>query len=45
MLLHVVNHGSYHRGAVGELLFQNGLSAPRDVLSARTDQDFSTAGD
>ena len=33
MLLHVINHGSYHRGAVGELLHQCGLPAPHDVLS------------
>lgn len=33
MLLHVVNHGSYHRGAVGELLHQCGLQAPHDVLT------------
>ena len=33
MLLHVVNHGSYHRGAVGELLHQCGLPPPHDVLT------------
>jgi uncharacterized damage-inducible protein DinB len=33
MLLHVVNHGSYHRGAVGELLHQCGIAPPRDVLT------------
>ena len=33
MLLHVINHGSYHRGAVGELLHQCGLQAPHDVLT------------
>jgi uncharacterized damage-inducible protein DinB len=33
MLLHVVNHGSYHRGAVGELLHQCAITPPRDVLT------------
>lgn len=33
MLLHVINHGSYHRGAVGELLHQCGLPVLHDVLS------------
>ena len=33
MLLHVVNHGTYHRGAVGELLHQCGSAPPRDVLT------------
>jgi uncharacterized damage-inducible protein DinB len=33
MLLHVVNHGTYHRGAVGELLHQCGIAPPRDVLT------------
>lgn len=33
MLLHVVNHGTYHRGAVGELLHQCGATPPRDVLT------------
>ncbi|MBX9754303.1 MAG: DinB family protein [Pseudomonadaceae bacterium] len=33
MLLHVVNHGTYHRGAVGELLHQCNSTPPRDVLT------------
>jgi uncharacterized damage-inducible protein DinB len=33
MLLHVVNHGTYHRGGVGELLHQCGVNPPRDVLT------------
>jgi uncharacterized damage-inducible protein DinB len=33
MLLHVINHDTYHRGAVGELLHQCGLPVPHDVLS------------
>lgn len=33
MLLHVVNHGSYHRGGVGELLKQCNVTPPKDVLT------------
>ncbi len=33
MLLHVATHGNYHRGAVGRILFQIGLQAPRDTLT------------
>jgi uncharacterized damage-inducible protein DinB len=33
MLMHVALHGSYHRGAVGRLLVQAGVPAPRDLLT------------
>jgi len=33
MLLHVATHGSYHRGAVGRILAQCGVTPPRDLLS------------
>lgn len=33
MLLHVINHGSYHRGAVGRLLAQQDLTPPADTLT------------
>ncbi len=33
MLMHVITHGSYHRGAVGEILKGTGLTAPRDILT------------
>lgn len=33
MLLHVINHGSYHRGGVGELLKQCAVTPPKDVLT------------
>ena len=33
MLLHVAMHGSYHRGAVGRILVQCGLTPPRDLLT------------
>lgn len=33
MLLHVVLHGSYHRGNVGQLLKGIGVSPPRDLLT------------
>jgi nicotinamidase-related amidase/uncharacterized damage-inducible protein DinB len=33
MLLHVITHGSYHRGQVGQLLKGAGLSPPRDLLT------------
>jgi len=33
MLLHVINHGSYHRGAVGRILVEQGIAPPRDVYT------------
>ena len=33
MLLHVITHGSYHRGQVGQLLKGAGLAPPRDLLT------------
>ena len=33
MLFHVVNHGSYHRGAVGNVLVQLGVAPPKDVFT------------
>ena len=33
MLLHVVTHGNYHRGAAGRILFQAGLQPPRDTMT------------
>ena len=32
MILHVVNHGTYHRGNVGVLLQKNGIAPARDGL-------------
>lgn len=34
MLLHLVTHGGYHRGAIGRLLVQCGITSPRDTLTA-----------
>jgi uncharacterized damage-inducible protein DinB len=33
MLAHVVTHGGYHRGAVGRILSQLSIAAPRDIFS------------
>lgn len=33
MLMHVITHGSYHRGAVGKLLAQASVSPPRDLYT------------
>lgn len=33
MLLHVVTHGGYHRGGVGQLLNGAGVAAPRDLYT------------
>lgn len=33
MLNHVLLHGTYHRGAVGWLLSQSGVTPPKDVLT------------
>jgi uncharacterized damage-inducible protein DinB len=33
MLMHVALHGSYHRGAVGRILAQQGIAPPRDLLT------------
>lgn len=33
MLLHIITHGGYHRGAVGRVLVSIGMSPPRDTLT------------
>lgn len=33
MLLHVITHGGYHRGNVGEMLDSIGIGAPRDLYT------------
>jgi nicotinamidase-related amidase/uncharacterized damage-inducible protein DinB len=33
MLMHVITHGAYHRGQVGQLLKSAGLAPPRDLLT------------
>jgi uncharacterized damage-inducible protein DinB len=33
MLMHVITHGGYHRGAVGRILSQIGVAPPRDLLT------------
>lgn len=33
MLLHVISHGSYHRGSVGQILEDLGLDSPPDSLT------------
>jgi len=33
MLMHLVMHGGYHRGAVGRILAQRSLQPPRDTLT------------
>ena len=34
MLLHLVTHCGYHRGAIGRILVQCGITPPRDTLTA-----------
>ena len=33
MLMHVVTHGGYHRGAVGRILAQLSIAPPRDIFT------------
>jgi len=33
ILLHLITHGSYHRGAVGRIMAQLSLAPPRDIYS------------
>jgi uncharacterized damage-inducible protein DinB len=33
MLMHVISHGSYHRGSVGQILEDLGLDSPPDSLT------------
>jgi uncharacterized damage-inducible protein DinB len=33
MLMHVITHGTYHRGAVGRILVQQSVAAPRDLYT------------
>jgi len=32
MLLHVVNHGTYHRGLVADMMYQAGVTPPTTDL-------------
>ena len=34
MLIHVVTHGGYHRGAIGRILAQLSVAPPRDLFTA-----------
>ena len=34
MLMHVINHGSYHRGAAGRILAQLSIAPPKDTFTA-----------
>lgn len=47
MLLHVITHGGYHRGAVGRILSQQGLAPPRELFTGhlhRTEPQRRAAG-
>lgn len=33
MLIHIVTHGGYHRGAIGRILSQLSVAPPRDILT------------
>jgi uncharacterized damage-inducible protein DinB len=33
MLMHLITHGGYHRGAVGRILFQAGIQPPPETLT------------
>ncbi|MCV2360078.1 DinB family protein [Paucibacter sp. TC2R-5] len=33
MLMHLITHGGYHRGAVGRILFQAGVQPPPETLT------------
>ena len=33
ILMHVITHGSYHRGAVGRMLAERGVATPPDTLT------------
>lgn len=47
MLLHLVTHGGYHRGAIGRILVQCGITPPRDTLTTflhRSDPDRRGGG-
>lgn len=33
MLMHVITHGGYHRGAVGRILAQLSIAPPRDIFT------------
>ena len=33
LLLHVIAHGTYHRGAVGRILFNQSVTPPRDLFT------------
>ncbi|MBM5572313.1 MULTISPECIES: DinB family protein [Deefgea] len=33
ILAHIITHGGYHRGAVGRIMSQQGISAPRDIYT------------
>jgi len=34
MLMHLINHGSYHRGAAGRILAQLSIAPPKDTFTA-----------
>jgi len=33
MLLHIITHGGYHRGAVGRIMAQLSIAPPRDIFT------------
>jgi uncharacterized damage-inducible protein DinB len=33
ILMHLITHGGYHRGAIGNILSQAGIAPPRDILT------------
>lgn len=39
MLVHIVTHGGYHRGAVGRIMAQLQLAPPRDIYTRFLHQD------
>lgn len=39
MLAHIVTHGGYHRGAVGQIMAQLQLAPPRDIYTRFLHQD------
>ncbi|MEX1033590.1 MAG: DinB family protein [Cellvibrionaceae bacterium] len=33
ILIHVISHGTYHRGAVGRIMAEQSIAAPRDIFT------------
>jgi uncharacterized damage-inducible protein DinB len=33
ILMHLITHGSYHRGMIGRILSEEKVSPPRDILT------------